>query len=355
LTNGLAGLLSRLPDSDPDRKSYEDRLDAARAKIKQYDDAWGAANVEAAVANHWQITRQDFDGWEREQYSPGRWAFAEPNLPKTEKAVEETKHFLADKGTIDARSKAASLPNAAAAIAQADETLASAQAKLDAAFNQWMDNAEQQPRPQGSSRFEINAASGMARWADSRLADSKYHDADVARAKKLDQKWQDELAAIAQQHEAALHQMTADAKQAWPGIASSINAADGFHPSDVDSSKGKTFRFNHIRNRAGWDFDAHYDLVMWVDGQPVAGTYDPKIKRAFADAARQIGQLVDDHIDWDVVAVIEGRGEANQRYTTEVKDEHMNELGKIEGTRPVDCVVVRVIAVHAGPVAVSAK
>jgi len=92
-----------------------------------------------------------------------------------------------------------------------------------------------------------------------------------------------------------------------------------------------------------------------VDGQPVAGTYDPKIRQAFNDAARQIGDSVDDHIDWEVIAVIEGKGVAQQRYTTEVKDEHMNVLGKIEGTHPVDCVLVRVIAVHAGPIAVSAN
>ncbi len=167
--------------------------------------------------------------------------------------------------------------------------------------------------------------------------------------------WQNELAAIKQQHEETLRKMTADANEAWPKIASSINAQTGFNPSDVGSAKGKTFRFKAVRNRSGWDFDNRFELVIWVDGQPVAGSFEPKIRKAFRDVSLQIGDSVNDHIDWDVIVTVVGRGVVNQRFSSEVKDEHMNLLGKIEGTRPVDCVVVRVIAIHAGPIAMSAN
>lgn len=49
--------------------------------------------------------------------------------------------------------------------------------------------------------------------------------------------------------------------------------------------------------------------------------------------------------------MVDGAGTVGQRYTSEVKDDHMNVLAKIEGYRPVSCVTVRVLAVHAGPVA----
>ena len=111
-------------------------------------------------------------------------------------------------------------------------------------------------------------------------------------------------------------------------------------------------RFKAVRNRTGWDFDGQYDLVIWVDGKPLAGNYAPKVRQAFNAASEQIGDIVEDHQDWDVVAVIDGTGTVNQRYTTEVKAADMTVLGKIEGTRPVECVLVKVIAVHAGPVAV---
>ena len=347
--------LSRIPESDPDRKTAESRLATAQAKMKEYDDAWGAANVEAGIVNRWKYIAQGFEGWESESYAPSANAFEKPKLTKTEQAFRQSQVFLEEKQTVDAGKKHAVLPKAAAAIAEAQKTMAAAQAKLDSVFNQWMDAAEKQPRPQGPNRFDIGAAADMSRWAADRLAGSQYKEADVARANKLDKRWQDELAAIKQQHEETLRKMTAEANDAWPKIASSIDAQSGFNPTDVSSAKGKTFRFKGVRNRSGWDFDNRFELVIWVDGQPVAGTFEPKIRKEFADVARQTGDSVNDHIDWDVVAVVSGRGVVNQRFSSEVKDEHMNLLGKIEGTRPVDCVVVRVIAIHAGPIAMSAN
>jgi hypothetical protein len=347
--------LSTLPENDLDRKTDADRLAAAQQKIDAADAAWAAANIEVAIQNNWKYAMQDADGWDSEQYTPGRDPFEKPKLDKTEKAAGSAKYFLEEKTTIDARQKAGALPKSSETIAEAEKTQADALARLDGAFNQWMDAAEKEPRPQGPNRFEIGAAAEMARWAGQVLSGSKYLDADVARANKLDQRWKDELAAIEREHEAALKQMTADADAAWPNIAGSIRSETGFHPADVSASRGKIFRFNKVRNRAGWDFDAGYDLVIWVDGQPVAGNYDPKIKQAFAEASRAIGDSVPDHVDWDVIAVIEGTGSANRRFKTTVKDEMQDVLGTVEGTRTVDCVVVRVIAIHAGPVAAAGK
>ncbi len=355
LRSRAADQLTRIPDGDVDRKLYEGRLAGAQAKIDGYDAAWAAAHAEAAVANRWKFTAQGFQGWTSESYSAGERAFDKPKLPKTEQAARQSKLFLDEKQTTEARAKLADLPKAAAAITEAEKTMADAMGKLDGAFNQWMDAAEKQPRPQGPNRFDIGAAADMGRWATDRLAGSKYAEADVARAKKLDQRWQDELTALKKQREETLKKMTAEANEAWPAMAAAIGAQEGFKPGDAEAGVGKAYRFKAVRNRAGWDFDGRYDLVIWVDGQPLAGMYDAKISKAFADAARQIGDSVDDHIDWDVIAVIKGKGMANQRYTTEVKDEHMNVLGKIEGSRPVGCVVMQVIAVHAGPVAVSGK
>jgi hypothetical protein len=351
LVDRVKAPLSSLPADDPDVKALAARLAAAQQKIDAADAAFASANMDVAIQNNWKFAMQDSDGWDSEQYTPGPQPFDLPGLPKTEKAASSAEYFLQQKETVDARQKGAALPKAAETIAAADKTLADAQARLDAAFNQWMDAAEKAPRPQGENRFSIGSAADMARWGDQVFAGSKYQSADVGRAKKLDQKWQDELAAIAQQHDAALKQMTADADAAWPKIADSISAEKGFHPADVAAAKGKTLRFNKVRNRSGWDFDGQYDLVIWVDGQPVAGMYEPAIKQAFATASKAIGDSVPDHVDWDVIAVIEGTGSANQRFTTTVKDEHMDVLGKVEGYRPVDCVVCRVIAIHAGPVA----
>jgi hypothetical protein len=347
--------LSTLSPDDADGKTYAARLAAAQQKIDAADAAWATANMDAAIQNRWKYSMQGTEGWESEQYTAGSRPFEMPKLEKTEKAAGNAKYFLQQKETADARQKGSALPAAVTTIAAAEKTEADALAKLDKAFNQWMDAAEKQPRPQGPNRFQIGAADDMSRWAGQVLAGSRYQAADVARARKLDQKWKDELAVIEREHEAALKQMTADADAAWPKIAAPIRADTGFHPADVSAMKGKTFRFNKVRNRAGWDFDAQYDLVIWVDGQPVAANYAPAIKRAFADAANAIGDSVPDHVDWDVIIVIDGTGVANQRFTTTVKDERMDVLGKIEGKRPVACVLAHVIAIHAGPVAAAAQ
>ncbi len=70
--------------------------------------------------------------------------------------------FLEEKQTVDAAKKQATLPKAAGAIAEAQKTMAAAQVKLDTVFNQWMDAAEKQSRPQGPNRFDIGAAADMA-------------------------------------------------------------------------------------------------------------------------------------------------------------------------------------------------
>jgi hypothetical protein len=273
-------------------------------------------------------------------------------MNKTIQAIRFTNHFLEEKDTKEAREKHGKLPKVAATIAEAEKTLVDAAGKLNDAFNQWLDAAEKQKRPQGETRFEINSASLMAHNAEDWFAGTKYKDPNIARAKKLDERWQAEIAAIEKQHAEALKKLTADASAAWPKIDGAIRAEDSFNPSDAASSKGKTIRLKGVRNRSGWDFDGRYDFVMWQNGVPIAGNYEPKVAKAFADASSQIGDSVNDHTDWDVIAVVEGPGTVNHRVTSEVKAANGDVLGKIESYPPMECVRVKVIAVHAGPVAV---
>jgi hypothetical protein len=344
--------LSLIPKDNADRKAYEARLAAVAKKIEGYDSAWSDARVEDAIVNSWKFSKQNFAGWEQEQFEGSKRPFAPIEMQKTVQAIRQTNYFLKEKDTTEARQKHGNLPKVAATLADAEKTLADASAKLDAAFNKWLDDAEKQKRPQGETRFEINSASMMAHNAEDWFAGTKYKEANVARAQKLDERWKAEIAAIEKQHADALAKLTADASAAWPKIDGALRADDSFNPADANSAKGKTIRLKGCRNRSGWDFDGRYDFVMWLNGVPVAGNYEPKVSKAFNDVSGQIGDSVNDHIDWDVIAVVEGPGTVNQRFNTEVKAANGDVLGKIESYRPVDCVRVKVIAVHAGPVAV---
>jgi hypothetical protein len=341
-----------IPADDADRKAIEARLAAVARKIEGYDSAWGDARVEEAIANNWKFSRHGFEGWDKEAYSPGQRPFAPLEMNKTIQAIRFTNHFLEEKDTKEAREKHGKLPKVNATIADAEKTLADAAEKLNTAFNQWLDAAEKQPRPQGTTRFDIDSASLMAHNAEDWFAGTRYKDPNVARARRLDERWQAEIAAIEKQHAEALKKLTADASAAWPKIDDSIRAEDSFNPSDAASSKGKTIRLKGVRNRSGWDFDGRYDFVMWQNGVPIAGNYEPKVAKAFADASSQIGDAVNDHADWDVIAIVEGPGTVNHRVTSQVKAANGDVLGKIESYPPMDCVRVKVIAVHAGPVAV---
>lgn len=349
--------LSRLPADDADRKALEARLAAASKKIDAFSDTWSNANVESGVVNSWKLTSGSLGEWQNESWAPDpQRPFAQPKLEKTQGVIDPTKYFLEAKHVVAAKPQAAKLPKAAEAIAEAEKTLAEAQAKLDAAFNAWMDASEKLPRPQGALRFDIGSAHDMANWAERYLGGTKYLAPDVARANKLDKKWQDEIAAVERQYKEALEKLTAKANADWPKIAAGIPCEKGeFNPADVASAKGKTYSYHGVRNRTGWDFDGQYGFAMWLHGTPVAGDTVPEVDKAFNEAAKQIGSSIDDHKDWEVIFTVLGTGTINQRYTSEVKDEHMNVIAKIEGYRPRECVLVRVIAVHAGPVAASGK
>ena len=352
LQKGVEAQINTLPKDDADRKAYEARLVAAQKKIDAADTEWVNVRVEASLAGNWKFTQQGFSGWDQETAKTNGRAFAPLGMGKTVQAVQNTTYWLNKPEHREIREKQKDQPKMMAIFAEAEKTLADATAKLDAAFNQWMDAAEKQPRPQGANRFDLSAASDMGRHAAEWFAGSKYKDANVARAKTLDEKWKAEIAVIQKQHEEALKKLTAEASAAWPKIEAALKPQDGFSPADAAAWKGKTIRLKGVRNRTGWDFDGQYDIVVWVDNQPLAGSYDPKVTQAFNDISSKIGNGIDDHIDWDVIAIVQGTGTANRRYTTEVKAADNSVIGKIEGARPMDCILIKVIAVHAGPVAV---
>ena len=305
---------------------------------------------DSALAKSWEYAQQGASGWEAEHCQPGR-PFEEISLPKTVQALGQIKHWMADQTTIDARAAAKTSPKIAATLAQADKTYEAALSKLDAAYNQWLDAAEAQSSPERDAKFN-RLGRPIRRSGEDWFAGTKYAIEDVTRAKKLDQRWKDEVTGQHQDRQDALERMTDAANAAWPKILAATHAEEGFHASDAAAFKGKTVRFKAVRNRTGWDFDGQYEIVIWVDGQALAGSYEPNVRKAFKDAAAKIGDSVNDHINWDIVAVIEGRGRVNRRNTTEVLAQNRQVLGKIESYDPMDCILMRVIAVHAGPVAV---
>ncbi|HZK82819.1 MAG TPA: hypothetical protein VFC46_17180, partial [Humisphaera sp.] len=227
-------------------------------------------------------------------------------------------------------------------------------AKLNEAFNAVLADAERQPMP---TRESDRAQIGYLGHEAARLfARTKYKDANVARAEALDGKWKAEVARLEKEMEETLKKLTAEANAAWPKIEASAGADRGFDPKDMASWKGKTIEIKGYYNRSGWDFDAHYDFAVGIKGVPVAGTYDPHVRAAFDEGSRHTQFGINDHMGWDVIAVVEGPGQINRRVTTEFRDKDTHDLiMKTESLVPEPCVVIKIIGLHAGPVAVGPK
>ena len=350
LRTRVTAQLEGLSKDDADVKAMLDRVAAVDKKIAGYDAAWGRAQAGARVASSWKDTKDRFEGWEQESPDAAK-GMGEWSLPKTALAIRLLGWWLDDKSLKELRNENKDDATIQSTFAEAEKTLAAAADKLNAAFGKMMDDAEKLPTP--NNRFDLERASTLASNVESEFAGTRYKDANVARAKKLDQKWKDDVEAKRKAGEALYNKLSAEANAAWPKIESSLKPQSGFNPNDA-SWRGKTIVLKGVYNRARWDFiDA--DFAMRVNGTPVAGFYEPKIGAALSDAVHRTNMSVDDHAPWDVVAVVEGPGQLRERTSISVKNQGGLEIGKLEEWRPVDAVRMKIIGLRAGPVAVGAK
>jgi hypothetical protein len=147
--------------------------------------------------------------------------------------------------------------------------------------------------------------------------------------------------------------LVVEADAAWPAIVAATGATADFDPADTGTdTAGRTVLLPGVYNRSGWDF-SDYDFSMRRNGIPVGGSYEPHVRAALEHVWYELELEVDDRISWDVVAVVEGPGKIGERIIMPVTDKRTGlEIGKVEEYRPVDCVRLRITALHAGPVAI---
>jgi hypothetical protein len=341
----VRGALERLPSDDADVRAIEARLAAVDERIAEACAALDAEQARARVNEAWQLEQKAISGWDEEQHAGG----ADVEMPKTAIALRRLSQFLVDKEL--ARISAAHAADGAvqSPFAEAERIRTAAAEKLDAAYQAALAVLERGERP--ANRLDLEEPGRIAARARSDLEGTPYAEPNAVRADALYERWQAEIAADRAKREAKYRELSALADAAWRSIAAAIKAEDGFDPAD-SQSRGKTVRFNGIRNRIGWDFSGRYDLAMWVGDVPVVGNYDERVNAAVNDACERAGLPLDDHTDWDVVFVIGGPGKIKQRFRVTVRDRNQREIGTIEEWRPVDCLMCTVTALRAGPVAV---
>jgi len=301
------------------------------------------------VNEAWRLERDAISGCEDEQHPAGAGTV---EMPKSAIAVRRLAQFLMDNELTRIRAAHSTDTEVQSPFAEADRIRKAAAAKLDAAYQAALAILESGERP--GNRIDLEEPGRLATRAQSDLEGTPYAGPNAARASALYERWQAEIAADRAAREAKYQELSGLADAAWPAISAAIKAEDGFDPSD-SGARGRTVRFNGIRNRIGWDFSGRYDFAMWVGDVPVVGNYDERVNRAVNDACERAGLQLDDHTDWDVVFVVGGPGKIKQRFRVTVRDRSQREIGTIEEWRPVDCVMCTVVALRAGPVAVGPK
>jgi hypothetical protein len=355
LSDRVKGEFARVPNDEPRIKKVLDRVAAAEAKVEAASGKWAIEKMQEQIAESWKVDSDHFKGWESETPDPQAAKDRRVDgLQKTIQAIRGSLYWLNDTDTKQTLDKYKDDAVVRATVKAARDTVEGAGAKLDKAFNAVLAGMEAAPMPdREADRF---AAIILAGDAEQWFAGTKYAAANVARAKKLDEKWKAEVARIEKERAETLKRMTDEATAAWAKIEPALSYERGFDPSNADQYKGKTIRIKGYYNRARWDFDAKYHFACDIKGKPVAGNYAPHVLAAFNDVQDKSHYGIDDHTEWDLIAVVEGEGSVNRRVTTEFRDKDTNQvLFKAESYKAEPCVEIKIIGMHTGPLAVGPK
>jgi hypothetical protein len=337
---------------------------AVRARLAVVDDAvtaavvaWRKTRLDAEVANRWRTIQAEFEGWREESLPAGRRPLEPADLPLTHLAIVRTGSMLREPDTIEIRRGNAGDPAIEATYQDAEQVLRAAHRKLDAAFGQVLDEAERMTPPldeldlDGVATDHRSATDRLIGELERSLAGSSYLEPAVARVRRLNERWQTEIATAIRARREQYDRLAAEAAARWPEIVANSGATARFDPTDPDAI-GTVVLLRQVYNRAGWDFDGCDFATRW-DGTPVSGQYADHVRRALDHAHYGLKLDVSDRIGWDVVGVVEGPGRIGARTSRTLRDAHTNfEIGTVEEWPPVDCTRLRIIALHAGPVAV---
>jgi hypothetical protein len=232
----------------------------------------------------------------------------------------------------------------------ATELFEAAAAKVNAAFVRNLDHAEAMPSPLRED--DLEGTLHLSRAADTMLDGTQYKTEIMRRIEALDVRWRTEYDELREARQKLYDTLAADADANWPGIVAASGATDGFDPWS-DNLPTRPVLLRGVRNRCGWEWSGReYGFAMNYQATVLGGVWEPHVLRALEYAWYDLKLDVNDTIPWDVIAVVEGPGKIGERTERVLRDKNGSELGTIEAWPDVDCVRLRVIGLHAGPVAV---
>jgi hypothetical protein len=344
------GSLRHVPDGDPEVRALVARIIAVDRVVETAAARWGKAALDEQVSNSWETVEDAIAGWHDETIeSDDPTALHAPTLSRTRTAIQRTRIFLEDP---ESRRIRAAHPDDAVVQApyrNAEHVFAEASAKLAAAFSRVLDVAEAMEPP--LNQFLLRAPSQLAYGAAAVFEGSPYQASIVARAQALDVRWKAAVAAVMKGRQDLYDKLSGEAELHWPRLRETFDVV-GFDRYVVP---GMLVRLDRIYNRSGWDYGSReLDFAARVDGVLIAGTYTPHVRKALEYAWYELKLDVNDRVPWDLIAVVEGDGKIGVRTQVTLRDRSSGaKLGELEEWPLADCVRIRIIGLHAGPVSVA--
>jgi hypothetical protein len=342
--------LRPVPDGDAEVAAIEARLRAVDVKIDEASAKWGRAELESQVNNTWSFVEKEIAGWEAETLSSEARPLETPDLPKTRLAIQRIRYLLDDPATQKIRAENKGDATIEATYRGAEQIFERAAMKMNGAFAGVLEAGEK-IKEAPMNRIQLDRPNLLSYEARQSLAGTKYAEATVARAQALDQRWRTEVAAVYKARAELTEKLTAEADAAWPAIAARIQAVE-FNPDTA--KQGTLVKLEGVYNRCGWDYSGRaYDFAMLHGETVLAGAFEPHIVKAIEHACYELKVGFSDRYPWDVYAVVEKPGKIGERTQVILRDKFTNfELGKLEEWPAIDCLRLRIVALHAGPIAV---
>ena len=352
---GVRNNLTSLPKGDPDTTRMTEKLAEMEKKLETGWADWDQARETQQLAESWTRTQERFSGWKAETAGPTWEAFCgyadnvtSLLMPQTLRAIDQSSYFLEEAEPTKKR-----FPDDAAVTAivgDATQVRETATAKVLEAFEKLMAEAEKASLPTDKRECEKTQkiVSNVSGWFNK----TAHMSSSEARARALHAVWTRSVEALDEQGAALYGKLEAEAAAKWPAILGTIKIDADFDPTRLEQWTGKTILIAGTWNRAGWDFDGSHHFEVRLGETPVAGDWDERINAALGDAVTRTRRSVDDHKDWDVVAVVLGPGKVKTRTQRELLVKGTNEKIKTESWEPEPCVLLKIIALRAGPVAI---
>ena len=358
MADELTREMAALPDTAAGkelRSRCQKLIDAHAAACATGD----AAEFLKRMQTDWITNSKQFEGWQSEPDAPAVTelfgysdAVAAFNAPKTIQMIRHANRWLEGNTTGEQYDRVKDVP----AIKEMVEKI---RKDRDAGLGKMEDRAQKVVAAlEGKKQFnknETDATDRIRMRMEDNLPGSSKSKALADRVKSVIERVEQTVAANEKARKELEEKMTAAAREAWPKLSAHIKADEISDPEAL--TKGQSIRITNWQNRMAWDYrggSSGYDYGVTVNGIPVVGFYEPHVRKAVSDTAEKLGwgdTLISDRMD--VIAVVTGRGKVERRVKLDVRDRGGSSVGELERWEPVDCVIVKVIAMRGGPIAVA--